>query len=79
MLQDAQKIEYTTLKGLEKYGSLMVKLPKSQKEFDERFSLKNDEISIDEVEFEDIDINNLSGLMVKLPRTQEEFDRRFRI
>jgi len=74
---DYEELEKETLKELEEYKDWIVELPKTKEEFERRFNLKNDEVSIDEVEFGEIDLDDISGLMVELPKTQEEFNKRF--
>ena len=49
-------------------------MPKSSKELNFKFSLTNDEISIDKLDFkDDIELN----LIIDLPKTQKEFKKRF--
>ena len=74
---DYEKLEEEILKKLEEYRGCIVKLPKTQEELKRRFSLKNDEVSIDEVEFGEINLDDISAFIVKLPKTQEEFNERF--
>ena len=74
---DYEELEEEILKELEEYKDCIVELPKTQEELKRRFSLKNDEVSIDEVEFGEINLDDISAFMVKLPKTQEEFNKRF--
>ena len=73
---DYEELEKEGLKELEEYKDCIVELPRTKEEFEKRFSLKNDEISIDEVEFGEIDLDDISAFIVELPKTQEEFNRR---
>ena len=77
MLIDIEELEKKTMQELEEYKDWIIEIPKTQEEFDRRFSLKNDEVNIDDVEFEDIELSELSGLIVEPPKTKEEFNRRF--
>ena len=74
---DYEELEEEILKELEEYKDRIVELPKTQEELERRFSLKNDEVSIDEVEFGEINLDDISAFIVKLPKTQEEFNERF--
>ena len=77
MFFDEEKLEKAIKKELEEYKDWIVEIPTTQEEFKRRFSLKNDEISIDKVDFENVKFEDVSALIVELPKTQEEFDRRF--
>lgn len=70
--------------GLESYSdsllqvtNMIVKLPTTQKEFEARFSLTNDEICIDSVQFNEPDTAYLLKNTVALPTTREEYTARF--
>ena len=79
MLIDSEELEKEVMKELDEYKDWIVDIPKTQKEFNERFSLKNDEINIDKIDFKEINLENISGLMVDMPVTQCEFNKRFNI
>ena len=79
MFLDEEELEKAALKELEEYKDWIVEIPKTQEEFNRRFSLKNDEISIDEVDFEDVNLEDCDNFRVELPKTQEEFKKRFHI
>ena len=74
---EVSEIEKFIHKELDGYEELLVKLPKTKEEFNERFSLKNDEISIDEVNFEEVNLENYDNFRVRLPKTEKEFKERF--
>ncbi len=56
---------------------MTVELPTTQKEFEDRFSLTNDEICIDSVRFDEPDIADLLRNAITLPTTQKEYMARF--
>ena len=79
MFLDEEELEKAVLKELEEYKDWIVEIPKTQEGFNRRFSLKNDEISIDEVDFEDVNLEYCDNFRVELPKTQEEFKKRFHL
>jgi hypothetical protein len=58
---------------------MTVELPTTQKEFEDRFSLTNDEICIDKVQFKEPDTAYLLKNTIALPTTQKEYTARFAI
>jgi len=55
----------------------IVDIPKTQKELDSRFSLKNDEVHIDEVNFSDDYIEECDLFRVDIPTSQSDLKRFF--
>ena len=66
-------IDFENIDNLE----LIIDIPKTQTEFNDRFSLLNSECSIDDVDFsipnDDLDI------LIPIPKTKKEFQDRFAI
>ena len=76
MFLDEEELEKAVLKELEEYKDWIVEIPKTQEEFNRRFSLKNNEISIDEVDFGKID-EDIFIFTVDTPKTKGELIQRF--
>ena len=55
----------------------IVDIPKTQKELDSRFSLKNDEVHIDEVDFSYDYVEECDLFRVEIPTSQNDLKRYF--
>jgi len=55
----------------------IVGIPKTQKELDSRFSLKNDEVHIDEVDFSYDYVEECDLFRVEIPTSQNDLKRYF--
>lgn len=77
-VDEVKKLETQIQKGLEEYTHLTVDIPDSKKEYKRRFNLINEEINIDEVEFDDF-TEDIFSLTVKIPDTKKEYSERFGI
>jgi len=76
---DIQQVEKKSLEEIQDFINWIVPLPKNKKELKQRFNLKNDEISIEKVDFKEVEINKIGKVLIKLPLQKKEFDLRFKI
>jgi hypothetical protein len=76
---DYLELEKMNLKELKEYSELIVEIPKTKEEFNKKFTLKNNEIDIEKIKFNDVNLEDISGIIVEIPKTKEEFNRRFSI
>lgn len=71
------EIEKESNRLLDDITNIRVELPVSVQEFESRFSLSNDEVNIDSVDFKEPDIEDLFSIRIELPVSMKEFQARF--
>jgi len=54
-----------------------LELPKTKSEMIDKFGFKNNELSIDDVRFDDIKIEKDKYTLISLPKNNKEFQNRF--
>jgi len=57
----------------------IISIPNTQKAFYKKFSLTNDELSMDSLRFENTEVELDINLVSSMPMTQQEFEKRFSI
>ena len=64
-------------KKIEPFNDCIVPIPKTKEELDERFSLKNDDVVMDNIDFKSYNVSDFTNVIVPLPKNKEELNSRF--